>query len=118
MYMLARKGVVMITFTAQTANTAPPAANQNMADSVGKKLNDFAAGLAHDVFEPGSKFSQRVLPEVVAGLRGSTVKILAEKVETFEQFNVCMKLGFDLFQGYFFQRPTVRDVADVVHIAD
>ena len=65
--MLARKGVVMITFTAQTANTAPPAANQNMADSVGKKLNDFAAGLAHDVFEPGSKFSQRVLPEVVAG---------------------------------------------------
>jgi len=47
------------------------------------------------------------LPEVVSGLRGSPVKILAEKVETFEQFNICMKLGFDLFQGYFFQRPTV-----------
>ncbi|HPX61899.1 MAG TPA: EAL domain-containing protein [Deltaproteobacteria bacterium] len=47
------------------------------------------------------------LPRVVAGLRGSKVKILAEKVETFEQFETCMRLGFDLFQGYFFQRPTV-----------
>lgn len=56
-----------------------------------------------DILQTGME----ALPEVVAGLRGSPVKILAEKVETFEQFNICMKLGFDLFQGYFFQRPTV-----------
>jgi c-di-GMP-related signal transduction protein len=49
------------------------------------------------------------LPAVVAGLRNSPVKILAEKVETFEQFETCMRLGFDLFQGYFFQRPVVMN---------
>jgi len=49
------------------------------------------------------------LPAVVAGLRHSPVKILAEKVETFEQFETCMRLGFDYFQGYFFQRPVVMN---------
>lgn len=49
------------------------------------------------------------LPSVVAGLRNSRVKILAEKVETFEQFETCLRLGFDLFQGYFFQRPVVMN---------
>lgn len=30
---------------------------------------------------------------------------LAEKVETHEELDMCMKLGFDLFQGYFFAKP-------------
>ncbi|WP_301101755.1 EAL domain-containing protein [Propionivibrio sp.] len=34
-------------------------------------------------------------------------KLLAEKVETIEQFSLCHSLGFDLFQGYFFARPTI-----------
>jgi EAL and modified HD-GYP domain-containing signal transduction protein len=33
------------------------------------------------------------------------VQLLAEKVETLEQFRICEKLGFDLFQGYFFAKP-------------
>ncbi|RJF98337.1 EAL and HDOD domain-containing protein [Noviherbaspirillum saxi] len=33
--------------------------------------------------------------------------LLAEKVETLEQFERCMQLGFDYFQGYYFARPTV-----------
>jgi EAL and modified HD-GYP domain-containing signal transduction protein len=31
--------------------------------------------------------------------------LLAEKVETREQFGICEGLGFDLFQGYFFAKP-------------
>lgn len=47
------------------------------------------------------------LPGIVAGLRRWPVKILAEKVETVEQFETCYRMGFDLFQGYFFERPVV-----------
>jgi len=31
--------------------------------------------------------------------------LLAEKVETFEVFDTAVKLGFNLFQGYFFSKP-------------
>lgn len=34
-------------------------------------------------------------------------QLLAEKVETLEDFERCQALGFDLFQGYFFCRPNV-----------
>jgi len=47
------------------------------------------------------------LPAIVQALRRTPVKILAEKVETFEQFDTCYRMGFDLFQGYFFERPVV-----------
>lgn len=47
------------------------------------------------------------LPEIVRQLRKYPVKLLAEKVETIEQFQICNELGFDLFQGYFFARPVV-----------
>jgi len=33
--------------------------------------------------------------------------LLAEKVETVEQFETCMKLGFHYFQGYYFARPVI-----------
>lgn len=33
------------------------------------------------------------------------VKLLAEKVETQEEFEQCMAMGFDYFQGYFFCKP-------------
>ena len=33
--------------------------------------------------------------------------LLAEKVETIEQFNACMALGFSYFQGYYFARPKI-----------
>lgn len=33
--------------------------------------------------------------------------LLAEKVDTHEQFQMCHDLGFDLFQGYYFTRPHI-----------
>ncbi|RZI40815.1 HDOD domain-containing protein [Herbaspirillum sp. HC18] len=33
--------------------------------------------------------------------------LLAERVETIEQFKTCFDLGFDLFQGYYFIQPAI-----------
>jgi len=35
------------------------------------------------------------------------IKLLAEKVETYEMLEFCKSLGFDLFQGYFLARPQI-----------
>lgn len=40
-------------------------------------------------------------------LRQWPVKLLAEKVDSREQVDICMALGFEYFQGYFFARPTI-----------
>jgi EAL and modified HD-GYP domain-containing signal transduction protein len=45
--------------------------------------------------------------EQVDALKGYQGKLLAEKVETQERFDLCKALGFDLFQGYFFCSPRV-----------
>jgi len=34
-------------------------------------------------------------------------KFLAEKVETAEEFDACKTIGFDYYQGYFFEKPTI-----------
>lgn len=47
------------------------------------------------------------LPEIVRKFKQTRVKMLAEKVETVEQFEACFKMGFDYFQGYFFERPMI-----------
>lgn len=39
--------------------------------------------------------------------RLSPATLLAEKVETEEQFQACKQLGFALFQGYFFAHPVI-----------
>ncbi|ACE83014.1 EAL and HDOD domain-containing protein [Cellvibrio japonicus] len=40
-------------------------------------------------------------------LRLFGVQLLAEKIETYDMFEHCKKLGFDLFQGYFLAKPQV-----------
>lgn len=45
--------------------------------------------------------------EHVTQLRKHPVRLLAEKVETREEFDFCMALGFDYFQGYFFAQPKI-----------
>src|SRR5690606_6227860 len=43
----------------------------------------------------------------MAKLKAYNVKLIAEKVETEDEFEFFHQLGFDLFQGYFFTRPQV-----------
>ncbi|MGD9854143.1 MAG: EAL and HDOD domain-containing protein [Planctomycetaceae bacterium] len=47
------------------------------------------------------------LPRQVEAFRRWPAKLLAEKVESDEQFERCRSLGFDLFQGFFHARPEV-----------
>jgi EAL and modified HD-GYP domain-containing signal transduction protein len=47
------------------------------------------------------------LIELSHSLRGPHQKLLAEKVETIEEFQLCMELGFEYFQGYYFARPAI-----------
>jgi len=51
--------------------------------------------------------TQDELPAVVSQLKPWPVKLLAEKVDSAEQAAYCHALGFDLFQGYYFARPSV-----------
>ena len=46
------------------------------------------------------------LREHVERLKGKSVKLLAEKVETKDALAYCNELGFDYFQGYFLCRPS------------
>jgi EAL and modified HD-GYP domain-containing signal transduction protein len=57
------------------------------------------------------------LTRLVYDLRRQPVKLVAEKVETLEQFNYCKALGFDFFQGYYFAHPEtlVERVINPVH---
>jgi EAL and modified HD-GYP domain-containing signal transduction protein len=43
----------------------------------------------------------------IAELKSMGLTLLAEKVETVEDFKCAERLGFDLFQGYFFAKPQV-----------
>lgn len=49
------------------------------------------------------------LAALVELLRPYPVTLLAEKVETQEEYLKCLDLGFDLFQGYFFARPSLEE---------
>jgi c-di-GMP phosphodiesterase len=40
-------------------------------------------------------------------LKKFKAKLLAEKVETMDEFELCHKLGFEYFQGYFLSKPRV-----------
>jgi EAL and modified HD-GYP domain-containing signal transduction protein len=45
--------------------------------------------------------------QIAQQFKGSPVTLLAEKVETVEDFHSASKMGYTLFQGYFFEKPTV-----------
>jgi c-di-GMP-related signal transduction protein len=46
-----------------------------------------------------------LVPVIVAMLKQHKVKMIAQKVETPEQFELAKSLGMDLFQGFHFARP-------------
>ncbi|WP_255990803.1 EAL and HDOD domain-containing protein [Chitinolyticbacter albus] len=50
---------------------------------------------------------QERLPSLVQQLRAHPVQLLAEKVSDPQLQQCCHELGFDLFQGYHYARPTV-----------
>lgn len=66
-------------------------------------LEQFADIIKVEITQVGPK----KLAEHVARLKEKGILLLAEKVETREQYEFCLKLGFDFFQGYFFAKPKI-----------
>jgi len=61
-----------------------------------------------DVIKVDVKLTPRAeLEQLVASLKSTGKKLLAEKVETLDEFRLCMDLGFEYFQGYYFARPVI-----------
>jgi EAL and modified HD-GYP domain-containing signal transduction protein len=50
---------------------------------------------------------------IAADMRHRGIRLLAEKVETREQFNLAIRLGYQYFQGYFFCKPQTLTMQDV-----
>lgn len=50
---------------------------------------------------------RELLAANVKQLKSHNLRLLAEKVETQEEFELCKTLGFDYFQGYFVCKPVV-----------
>ncbi|MCK5639950.1 MAG: HDOD domain-containing protein, partial [Gammaproteobacteria bacterium] len=63
--------------------------------------------LAHIVKVDILGVSREDLARQVEQLRPYKVKLLAEKVETYEELEYCKSLDFDYFQGYFICKPQV-----------
>ncbi|MFT5698127.1 MAG: c-di-GMP-related signal transduction protein [Desulforhopalus sp.] len=53
------------------------------------------------------------LGDMVQTLKKYNCKLLAEKVETYDEFHQAVELGFDYFQGYFFSKPEVLKNKDL-----
>ncbi len=53
-------------------------------------------------------FSDLELKEMVDFLKKYSVKTIAVKVETEKDFLFTKELGFDYFQGFFFEKPTIK----------
>ena len=50
---------------------------------------------------------QQALVHLASTFKRGHKKLVALKVETHEQYQACMALGFDCFQGYYFARPVI-----------
>nr|WP_309100328.1 HDOD domain-containing protein [Fredinandcohnia onubensis] len=52
--------------------------------------------------------------KILSLLKAYSVELLAEKVETREEYEQCLKDGYNLFQGYFFCRPMIMSTNDLI----
>lgn len=60
--------------------------------------------------------SEEQLRRYVGILRDkSNAKLLAEKVETKEEFQLCLDLGFEFYQGYYFSKPHIIKGQTIPH---
>lgn len=57
--------------------------------------------------------NQRLAVETKVKSQFPHIKLLAEKVETREEFELAKRSGYSLFQGYFFQQPQIITSTDI-----
>lgn len=57
--------------------------------------------------------SRKEQQEIINKYKREGLKFLAEKVETSDEFDIAMLMGYDYFQGYYFAKPTIFNYKDV-----
>jgi len=50
---------------------------------------------------------REMLKKNMSIFKKTRARLLAEKVETIEDYEFCKEIGFDLFQGYYFSKPVI-----------
>ena len=85
-------------------------------------LDDF---IYHKKFEPMMQLCRIIkfdlvetplesLKDIVKNIQNNyDITLLAEKVETYEEFELAKKMGFTLFQGYFFAQPEILSKKEI-----
>lgn len=63
--------------------------------------------IAHYLKIDIQKIERDKLPAIITLAHNNNCNAIALKVETHEEFELCKELGFDGFQGYFFNRPNL-----------
>lgn len=53
----------------------------------------------------------RLITENIA--RKYNIKLLAEKIETFEEYATAVNIGYEYFQGYYFSKPAILSTRDI-----
>jgi EAL and modified HD-GYP domain-containing signal transduction protein len=84
-------------------------------------LDDFVSGDARDslaAFADILKVDFRLTTkedqaDLMRRYRGRGIRMLAEKIETREEFERARQMGYDYFQGYFFARPVILSPREV-----
>jgi EAL and modified HD-GYP domain-containing signal transduction protein len=81
-------------------------------DFVPRPENEALIELA-DIIKADLRISSRQDCQRLVDRFGKTHKMLAEKVETWEEFNAMKQMGFACFQGYFFREPELLQARDI-----
>lgn len=77
-------------------------------DDFAPKVSDPALLAAADIVKLDvSQHTPEILARLVEQLKKRRFMLVAERVETADEFKRCVSLGFDTFQGYFLQHPQV-----------
>ena len=103
------------------ADTEVDAACRNLKNSGYRlALDDFVPGDPRealvslvDFIKLDLKLTPRDQWQTMAARYGSRVQMLAEKVESREDFLATRSMGFAYFQGYFFERPAIVSATEV-----
>lgn len=114
-FPLEQENVVLQVSAQFTGNDYNSAAlkNLNTQDGFPLALEDFIfdaqnvelAKLANYVKIDISRLSHEEITQQIVLLKPLGIKLIAEKVATQSDFQLCKDYGFDLFQGYFFCEP-------------
>ncbi|MDM8533276.1 HDOD domain-containing protein [Clostridiaceae bacterium HSG29] len=76
------------------------------------RLLDYADIIKVDFIE----FSKEEIIKTAEEMKKRNKKMLAEKVETYEEFEFAKKLGFTMFQGYYFMKPEMLETVSITTI--